>query len=522
MPRKRKPRVPPQQPKPTTHEVASAELLVRWTGGDQAAAREIFERYVDRLTRLARARLSAKLAARLDPDDVVMSAYRSFFVGARDGRFTLKESGDLWRLLAEITMHKLYRAAAHHRARRRSVAKEAPQGTTADSRFNDLISRDPAPDQVAAVADELEATLAALPPLGRRVLELRLRGEGVEEIAREIRRSTKTVRRWLEKAKRSLLARQEGNVSLPARRRGRTVPIRLRNECILPKRPTRQRRLPRRLLRYDDYDLRRMIGAGATGKVYIATCRQTSTDVAVKFLAKSFLRQPSVVTRFVDEAVVLARLKHPGVIRLHGLGRTRHGGLFIVMDLMNGGDLAKRIANGPIAFADAARWTAEAADAIQHAHEQGVIHCDLKPSNLLLDADGHVVVTDFGLALDEFAKPTDMACIAGTPAFMAPEQVADSYGEIGPHTDLYGLGAVLYSLLTGRPPHTGVDAVNVLATIVSGKPVAPPDSVRRGIPPMLARICTACLAKHPNGRLAHAGALARALRDPMALRPNGP
>jgi serine/threonine protein kinase len=122
-------------------------------------------------------------------------------------------------------------------------------------------------------------------------------------------------------------------------------------------------------LNYHDYVLRRLIGSGATGKVYVASCRKTATDVAVKFLRKSFLRRPSVVARFIDEAAVLARLKHPGIIRLHGLGRTRLGGLFIVMDLMSGGDLARRIAAGPIAFAGAARWTAEAADAVQHAHE---------------------------------------------------------------------------------------------------------------------------------------------------------
>ena len=259
-----------------------------------------------------------------------------------------------------------------------------------------------------------------------------------------------------------------------------------------------------------------MIGAGAVGKVYVATCRKTSKNVAVKFLRKSFLRRPSVVARFIDEAAVLARLKHPGIIRLHGLGRTPQGGLFIVMDLMSGGDLARRIAASSVAFADAARWTAEAADAVQHAHEQGVIHCDLKPSNLLLDADEHVIVTDFGLARDE-STATEATVIAGTPAFMAPEQVTDFYGQMGPHTDLYGLGAVLHTLLTGRPPITEVGTVETLAAVVSGKPVTSPDRLRPDIPPMLTRVCMRCLQKQPEARINHAGALARALRDPMIL-----
>jgi serine/threonine-protein kinase len=239
----------------------------------------------------------------------------------------------------------------------------------------------------------------------------------------------------------------------------------------------------------------------------------TSTDVAVKFLRKSFLRQPAVVSRFLQEAAVLTRLKHRGIIRLHGLGKTRHGGLFIVMDLAGGGDLARRIAQGPVAITDAVRWTAEAAEAIQYAHEQGVIHCDLKPSNLLLDARGHVVVTDFGLARHETPRETGATVIAGTPAFMAPEQVSDCWGTIGPHTDVYGLGAVLYTLLTRRPPVTGANAVDIFAAIVSGQPATPPDHLRRDIPPVLTRICMRCLAKHPNERLAHAGALARALNE---------
>jgi serine/threonine protein kinase len=369
------------------------------------------------------------------------------------------------------------------------------------------------------MADELEAVLAALSPIARRILELRLRGEAVDDIAREIRRSTKTVRRWLDEAKRLIRARQDAanDFSLKSQRRVRMIPARPPTDSIPAKPRSERPRLPPRLLNHDDYFLRRMIGAGAVGKVYVASCRKTSKDVAVKFLRKSFLRRPSVVARFDDEAAVLARLKHPGIIRVHGLGRTPRGGLFIVMDLMSGGDLARRIAAGPIAFAAAARWTAEAADAVQHAHEQGVIHCDLKPSNLLLNADGRVIVTDFGLARDELSAGIDSTAIAGTPAFMAPEQIADCYGEIGPHTDTYGLGAVLYALLTGRPPVTEVGTVETLAAVVSGQPVTPPDHLRRGVPPMLARICMRCLEKDPNHRITHAGALARALRDSVLL-----
>src|SRR5262249_43520601 len=154
--------------------------------------------------------------------------------------------------------------------------------------------------------------------------------------------------------------------------------------------------------------------------------------------------------RFLEEAAILGRLRHPGIVAVRGLGRLPDGGHFLVMGLVEGGDLARRLAAGPIDVADAIRWTAEAADAIEHAHQQGVIHCDLKPSNLLLGNDGRVRVTDFGLA----RTLTASRHAGGTPGFMAPEQ-RDAGGEVSVRADVYGLGAVLFALLTGRAPDTG-------------------------------------------------------------------
>src|SRR5439155_11317305 len=121
---------------------------------------------------------------------------------------------------------------------------------------------------------------------------------------------------------------------------------------------------------------------------------------------------------------------------------------FLVMDLVEGGDLARRLAAGPVAWRDALGWTAEAGDAIGYAHAQGVVHCDLKPSNVLLDLAGRVRVTDFGLART-LAEPARLA--GGTPGFMAPEQCRPD-GVVSPRTDVHGLGALLYALLIGRPP----------------------------------------------------------------------
>jgi RNA polymerase sigma factor (sigma-70 family) len=179
----------------------TAEIVKRYREGDGRAAEELFARYVDRLTRLARSHLSPKLAARTDPEDVVMSAYRSFFIGARDGRFSLARSGDLWRLLVSITMNKLYRQVRRHRAASRSINSEIL--------FNndEVLGTEPTPEQVIGIADELEALLKKLDSFERRVLELRLQEESLDEIASETGRSERTVRRTLSSI-RELLSRQ--------------------------------------------------------------------------------------------------------------------------------------------------------------------------------------------------------------------------------------------------------------------------------------------------------------------------
>jgi RNA polymerase sigma factor (sigma-70 family) len=173
----------------------SVEILARYCGGDDQAAEELFSRYVARLTLLARSRLSPRLAARTDADDVVMSAYRSFFIAAREGRFLLARSGDLWRLLVSITMHKLYRQIRTHSAETRSVTAEQSLASTEEGQLP--VSRDPSPEEAIALADELEALMSTLDDFGRRVLELRLQEEQLATIAAETGRSERTVRRTL-------------------------------------------------------------------------------------------------------------------------------------------------------------------------------------------------------------------------------------------------------------------------------------------------------------------------------------
>ena len=185
----------------------SLVLLERFRGGDDRAAAEIFDRYFQRLTALARSRLSPRLARRTDPEDIVLSVYRSFFVDARAGHYRLNRGGDLWRLLAAIARHKLLRQARSQTAGRRSVAVEVPidridEGQLAGRRD------EPTPEDAAALADELELLAGALDPFGRRVLELRLQGLQIPEIADDTGRSERSVRRSLARIREVLAERQ--------------------------------------------------------------------------------------------------------------------------------------------------------------------------------------------------------------------------------------------------------------------------------------------------------------------------
>jgi serine/threonine protein kinase len=375
-----------------------------------------------------------------------------------------------------------------------------------------------------------------LSPLARRVLELRLQGEELDAIARLVGRSDRTVRRQLQLA-RELLDDAKGDLGVlggdrPSRRAksgGRPTRRGYRGEA--GRKVTQPADAPRAAgrdllapLAFGDYLLQQQIGAGAVGKVYRAAEKNTSRAVAVKFLRKSFVRDERIIARFRAEAETVARLSHPGIVAVRGLGRTPDGGYFIVMDLVNGVDLARRIAHGPVSPRDAGRWIGDAAVALDYSHRQGVVHCDLKPSNLLL-AGGRVLVTDFGFARDLQRTDVIPDYVAGTPAYMAPEQIDAAWGPITPRTDVYGLGAVLFHLVTGRPPFVGDRLADVLSQTVSGGPAPSPARFRPDLPAPLVETCVRCLAKTPADRFRTTAEVADVLQNTewrrMRTRPDG-
>ena len=180
----------------------SAELVDRWRAGDQAAATALWRRYAIRLLALVRSRLSNRFARRIDPEDVVQSAYRCFFAGARKDRYVLQHSGDLWRLLVAISLHKLQHHARHQMAGKRAVALEQNFGQERDLLLLHIrkLGQEPAPEAAVALADELEWIMSRLVPLQRRMVELRLQGDSLDEIAAATGRNEgRTVRRVLKK-----------------------------------------------------------------------------------------------------------------------------------------------------------------------------------------------------------------------------------------------------------------------------------------------------------------------------------
>lgn len=280
-------------------------------------------------------------------------------------------------------------------------------------------------------------------------------------------------------------------------------------------------------LRYfGDYELIEEIARGGMGVVYRARQKNLGREVAIKLLLHGALASGQDVERFRAEAAAAASLKHRGIVSIHEVGECE-GQHYFSMDLIAGRDLAVITRDGPLPARQAAEVVAQVADAVQHAHDHGVLHRDLKPSNILLDAEDEPHVTDFGLArrFEDAASLTQTGSLLGTPGYMAPEQAAGQNSRIDARSDVYGLGAVLYHVLTGRAPFTGESATDILRQVVEQEPITPA-LLNPGIPRDLETICLKCLSKEPGRRYSDAKAVAEDLgrflrHEPILARPVG-
>ncbi|WDI44169.1 serine/threonine protein kinase [Bremerella sp. P1] len=228
-------------------------------------------------------------------------------------------------------------------------------------------------------------------------------------------------------------------------------------------------------LRFGDYELLEEIGRGGMGVVYRARQVSLNRTVAVKMILKAQLASEDELSRFLSEAESAARLSHPGIVPVYEVGQ-RDGRYYFSMKYIEGETLSQRLARGPMPAKEAARMMRIISSAVHEAHQHGILHRDLKPSNILIDKNGCPVVTDFGLAkqvTSDVDSITRSGAIIGTPAFMAPEQASGDRGAVGVRSDVYGLGTILFAMITGQPPFQGRTPVDVLLKVLEQDPPLP-------------------------------------------------
>ncbi len=257
------------------------------------------------------------------------------------------------------------------------------------------------------------------------------------------------------------------------------------------------------------YTLERVIGQGGMATVYVASQENIERKVAVKVLPPQFMHQPAFLERFRREVQVIARLQHPRILPVFDYGQFEDRP-FIVMAYMGGGTLQERIRRGPMPVGEVVRLVEQIAEGLDHAHRQGVIHRDFKPSNVLLDEHGNAYLADFGIAkISESTVQLTGSGIVGTPAYMAPE-MADR-GEVTASVDIYALGTTIYEMLTASLPYRGETPLRVMIAHAQD-PIPSVRDKRPDVSPAVSSVVHRAMAKRPDQRYASAGELARALR----------
>jgi hypothetical protein len=259
-----------------------------------------------------------------------------------------------------------------------------------------------------------------------------------------------------------------------------------------------------------------LVGSGGMGVVYKARQGGLNRTVALKMVLAG--AGPEALARFRMEAQVLASLTHPNIVTIFEIGEL-DGLPFFLMEYLEGGTLQAKMKTTPLGAAEAARHVETLARAVHHAHQRGIVHCDLKPSNVLLTADGTLKITDFGLAKLINVHSGLTLAGAGTPNYMAPEQAAELKVRIGFGTDIHALGAILFEMLSGRPPFPGKGTEEVLKLVLEARPVLPAH-----VPPDIGAVCLKCLEKEPGHRYASAQELVDDLHrflegNPVLARP---
>jgi serine/threonine protein kinase/Tfp pilus assembly protein PilF len=272
-------------------------------------------------------------------------------------------------------------------------------------------------------------------------------------------------------------------------------------------------------MEFGDYELLEEIGRGSQGVVYRARQKSLNRIVALKVIALGHWATEPHVKRFRREAEAAARLNHPGIVPIYEVGE-RDGACYFSMGLVEGGQLDAMLEREPMPIRSAVELIVKLARTVQYAHEHNILHRDIKPGNILLDAKGEPHLTDFGLArlVEAESTVTRTREVLGTPSYMAPEQAAGETTKLGKATDVYGLGAVLYQLLTGQPPFAGGTTYETIRLLLNTEP-RKPRALNRKIDRDLSTICLKCLEKEPQRRYSSAFDLAEDLEHWLKHEP---
>jgi RNA polymerase sigma factor (sigma-70 family) len=488
--------------------------------GDLGAYDELFDRLGGRLLVYIELRLGPRLRERLEPADILQEAYldvhRSF------ERFQPRGENAFTRWVYRIVDNRIRDQADRAGAQKRRAGEEpgAASGLEGVEGLEEVQAQLTGPATRAARAEERAAVVEAMDGLEERERMLLLahyfEGRAPADLAIELGQTDRHVRRLLRAAEvklgRALLHGAGPEAPDPSELAARVLAA-----LVLPEGP---QSIPERL---DRFVVRGVIGRGSMGVVLRARDERMGCDVAVKLLRAT---APSARRRFAREAGALLKLAHPNLVGVREVGE-HEGAPFLVMDLVQGRSLQARLeaarvqAEGPLPIATAVRLARDLASGLAHAHAAGVLHRDVKPQNVLLTGEPgapRAVLTDFSLAklvdrvqsqLSERGRPL------GTEGFWPPEQARGELGEIGPAADVYGIGATLYAMLTGRPPFSRGGAMERLRATLEEPPL-PPSTLRPEVPPALDALVVRCLAKTPADRFPSADALLAALDDLLA------
>ncbi|MEW6157262.1 MAG: serine/threonine-protein kinase, partial [Verrucomicrobiota bacterium] len=285
------------------------------------------------------------------------------------------------------------------------------------------------------------------------------------------------------------------------------------------------RSMPLGTLRYfGDYELLDEIARGGMGVVYKARQSSLNRIVAVKMILSGHLASAADVKRFQTEAEAAANLRHPNIVAIHEVG-DHDGQHYFSMDFIEGKNLAEVARGHPMPARRAAEIVKAIAEAIHYAHQRGTLHRDLKPHNVILGANDQPHITDFGLAkqIQRDSGLTREGSIMGSPSYMSPEQAAGKQEQVGPASDVYSLGAILYELLTGRPPFREENPAATLVAVLNDS-ATPPSKINPRVPADLETICGKCLEKRAERRYHSARELAEELdrflnHEPILARP---